>query len=76
MHAPLNPLEANWAYMVMAALAWSLSENRLASAWSEVFQQPVRLERPTTMASPVVRAPTYSNSFILTSGEGPTHHIG
>lgn len=24
LHAPLNTLEANWAYMVMAALAWSL----------------------------------------------------
>lgn len=24
LHAPLNTLDANWAYMVMAALAWSL----------------------------------------------------
>jgi len=24
LHAPLNTLEANWAYMVMVALAWSL----------------------------------------------------
>jgi len=24
LHSPLNTLEANWAYMVMAALAWSL----------------------------------------------------
>lgn len=24
LHAPLNTLEANWAYMVIAALAWSL----------------------------------------------------
>lgn len=24
LHAPVNTLEANWAYMVMAALAWSL----------------------------------------------------
>lgn len=24
LHAPLNTLEANWAYMVMAALAWSI----------------------------------------------------
>ena len=24
LHAPVNPVHANWAYMVMAALAWSL----------------------------------------------------
>ena len=24
LHAPLNTLDANWAYMVIAALAWSL----------------------------------------------------
>jgi len=24
LHSPLNTLEANWAYMVMAALAWNL----------------------------------------------------
>ena len=24
LHAPLNSLHANWAYMVMASLAWSL----------------------------------------------------
>ena len=24
LHAPVNTLHANWAYMVMAALAWSL----------------------------------------------------
>ena len=24
LHSPLNTLEANWAYMVMASLAWSL----------------------------------------------------
>ncbi len=24
LHAPLNTLEANWAYMVMTALAWNL----------------------------------------------------
>jgi hypothetical protein len=24
LHAPLNTLEANWAYMVIASLAWSI----------------------------------------------------
>ena len=24
LHAPLNTLDANWAYMVIASLAWSL----------------------------------------------------
>ena len=24
LHAPLDTLEANWAYMVLASLAWSL----------------------------------------------------
>ena len=24
MHVPVNDLESNWAYMVMAALAWNL----------------------------------------------------
>src|SRR5207253_1153724 len=24
LHAPVNTLEANWAYMVIAALAWSI----------------------------------------------------
>lgn len=36
LHAPVNTLNANWAYMVMAALAWSLK------AW-------MALSLPTTM---------------------------
>lgn len=31
LHAPVNSLHANWAYMVMAALAWSLK------AWSALL---------------------------------------
>ena len=31
MHAPVNTLVANWAYMVMAALAWNLK------AWSALW---------------------------------------
>ena len=31
LHAPVNTLHANWAYMVMAALAWSLK------AWAALW---------------------------------------
>ncbi|MCA9629186.1 MAG: transposase, partial [Myxococcales bacterium] len=34
LHAPLNTLNANWAYMVIASLAWSLK------AWFGLLQPP------------------------------------
>ena len=44
LHAPLNTLEANWAYMVIASLAWSLKAwfamlTPVAPRWREKHEQ-------------------------------------
>jgi hypothetical protein len=53
LHSPLNTLEANWAYMIMAALAWNLkawfalllpTSNRWAERHEAEREQVLRME--------------------------------
>src|SRR5690606_14535341 len=48
LHAPVNTLEANWAYMVMASLAWTLKAwfallLPVAPRWRDAHEQDRRL---------------------------------
>jgi hypothetical protein len=63
LHAPLNTLEANWAYMVMVALAWTLK------AWfalllpvSPRWREKHEAERQTVLR---MEFRTFLNRFIL-----------
>jgi hypothetical protein len=63
LHAPLNTLDANWAYMVIAALAWSIK------AWAALLL-PVAgrwRERHRAEQDRVLRMDfrTFQNAFIL-----------
>lgn len=63
LHAPLNTLEANWAYMVMASLAWSIK------AWSALMLPitPRWREHHEAQQNRVLRMDfrTFLQSFIL-----------
>jgi hypothetical protein len=60
LHSPLNTLEANWAYMVMAALAWNLkawfalllpTSSRWADKHEAERQEVLRMEFHTFLAN-------------------------
>ncbi len=63
LHAPLNTLEANWAYMVMAALAWNLK------AWFALLlpTSPRWVEKHEAERDTVLRMDfrTFLNNFML-----------
>lgn len=63
LHAPLNTLDANWAYMVMVALAWSLKAwfallLPVSSRWRDKHEA----ERDTVLR---MEFRTFLNRFIL-----------
>lgn len=63
LHAPLNTLESNWAYMVMVALAWSLKAwfallLPVSSRWRDKHEA----ERDTVLR---MEFRTFLNRFIL-----------
>ena len=63
LHSPLNTLEANWAYMIMAALAWTLK------AWSALLlpTSPRWFDKHEAEREEVLRMEfrTFLNHFIL-----------
>jgi len=63
LHSPLNTLEANWAYMVMASLAWSLK------AWFALLlpTTPRWLDKHEAEREEILRMEfrTFLNEFVL-----------
>jgi hypothetical protein len=63
LHAPLNTLEANWAYMVMAALAWNLKAwFALLLPTSPRWQEKHEAERKEVLG---MEFRTFLNNFLL-----------